>query len=112
VSDLERIGRAREVELTVGSGTVTIWIVRVGDDLYIRSYRGAGAAWYRRARRLGEGRIGAGGVEQDVTFVDSHEADDAVDDAYREKYGHNRYADAMVTDDARATTLRLEAAAS
>jgi hypothetical protein len=33
---------------------VTIWLVRVGDDLYVRSVNGADAAWYRgtRARRL------------------------------------------------------------
>jgi hypothetical protein len=108
MNELERIGAAEEIELTVGGGRpVTIWVVRVGDDLYIRSYRGAGAAWYRRAQALGEGRISDGGIERDVVFVDSHDEDDAVDDAFREKYGHNRYADAMVTDDARATTLKL-----
>ena len=29
---------------------VTIWVVRTGDDLYVRSYRGTGGAWYRNAR--------------------------------------------------------------
>jgi hypothetical protein len=112
VNELERIAAAEEIELTVGGGRpVTIWVVRVGDELYIRSYRGAGAAWYRRAQAHGEGRISAGGVERDVALVESHDADDAVDDAYYEKYGRNSYAAAMVTEDARATTLRVESAA-
>jgi hypothetical protein len=29
----------------------------------------------------------AGGVDKHVDFVETHDADDAVDDAYRTKYG-------------------------
>ena len=32
---------------------VPIWIVRHRADLYVRSYRGGGAAWYRVGRFLG-----------------------------------------------------------
>ena len=78
-----------------------IWIVRVGDRLYIRSYRGAGARWFRRVSQGHAARIGG----RDVELVASHEEDDAIDDAYRAKYGHSVYADAMVAEEARATTL-------
>jgi hypothetical protein len=45
---------------------VTIWVVRGGDDLYVRSYRGTGSSWYRGAQVRHEGRISAGGVDKDV----------------------------------------------
>jgi hypothetical protein len=43
-----------------------------------------------------QGRIRAGGVQQDVTFVDAdHNIDDEVDAAYRAKY--RRYARSVST---------------
>jgi hypothetical protein len=87
---------------------VTIWVVRHGDDLYVRSYRGAGAAWFRGAQVRHEGHVRAGGVDKDVTFA--AEADPGVnqqvDAAYRAKYG-GPYVEAMVAPGARATTLKL-----
>lgn len=44
--DLNKIGTVEELEIAPmrGDGTLrnptTIWVVRVGDDLYIRSWRG------------------------------------------------------------------------
>jgi len=66
---------------------VTIWVIRYGDDLYIRSYRGPGGSWFRRAQERREGRIHAGGVDKDVTFADAdHRLDDQIDAACRAKY--------------------------
>jgi hypothetical protein len=59
-----------------------------------------------------EGRIEAGGVEKDVTFVEETDGDihDQIDAAYRSKY--SRYAAGIiascVTPDARSATIRLE----
>ena len=75
-NDLGRIGAADELQLASfkEDGThrkpVTIWVVRVGDDLYVRAYRGRETAWFRHIQQRHEGRIGAGGVTKDVTFVD------------------------------------------
>jgi hypothetical protein len=88
----------------------TIWVVRVGDELFVRSFRGPNGAWYRAAQRSHRGRIRAGAVERDVAFEDVHDNTDAVDAAYPAKYGRSSYVDAMVTPDAAATTLRLIAA--
>jgi hypothetical protein len=116
--ELDRIGAADELELAVRrrDGTVrkpvTIWVVRVGDELYVRSWRGRAGSWFRAARTRREGHMSAGGVENDVEFVDAaDDLGDEIDDAYRTKY--RRYADSyvapMVRPEARATTLKLVA---
>jgi Uncharacterized protein conserved in bacteria (DUF2255) len=56
------------------------------------------------------GRVRAGGVERDVTFVDvGDDVEEQIDDAYRTKY--RRYAENIVgstlTSDARSATLKL-----
>jgi len=117
-NDIERIGAA--VHLLLASfkkdGThrkpVTIWVVRVGDDLYVRAYRGRETAWFRHIQQRHEGRIRAGGVTQDVTFVDASSDEtlgNKIDAAYRSKYQRYSatYVDPMITPQARATTLKL-----
>ena len=74
---LDKVGRAEELQIasTRRDGTlrkpVTVWVVRHGDDLYVRSVRGPSAYWFRGTQETHEGRIRAGGVQQDVTFVDA-----------------------------------------
>jgi hypothetical protein len=114
---LDRVGKAEEVQIaSVGrDGTlrkpVTVWVVRHGDDLYLRSVAGRSGRWFRGTQERHEGRIRARGVEQDVTFVDAdHDIDREVDDAYRTKY--RRYAgsilNSVLTPEARASTIKLE----
>jgi len=89
---------------------VIIWVVRHGDDLYVRSVNGRTAAWFRGTQVRHEGRIWAGGVEKDVAFVDAdHDIDDELDAAYRTKYRREdaRYVDAIVAPVARAATIKL-----
>jgi hypothetical protein len=99
--ELGRIGRAEELQVASyrSDGTlrpyVTIWTVRAGDDVYIRSAYGRDNGWYRRARASGTGRVRAGGVETDVVFEEPE--DDihaAVDAAYHAKY--DRYGPQIV----------------
>jgi hypothetical protein len=94
--ELDTIGRAEELQIaplrrdrSLDKG-VTIWIVRHGDDLYIRAWRGRGGAWFRAAQARHEGHIRAGGVDKDVAFVEETDPDinDALDAAYCTKYGH------------------------
>lgn len=115
--ELDEIGNAVEIQIAPRrrDGTlrnpVTIWVVRLDDDLYIRSYRGSTAAWFRAAQVRHEGRIRAGGVEKDVNLVDETDPtlNDRIDAAYRAKYRHHAaaYVDPMVAPEARATTMRL-----
>ena len=113
--ELEKVGRAEELRLASvrGDGTlrnpVTMWVVRHGDDLYVRSVNGRTGGWFRGAQDRHEARIRAGGVEKDVLLVETDEMNDEIDVAYRMKY--RRYAasivDSIVSPRARAATLKL-----
>jgi hypothetical protein len=114
--ELDTIGRADELQIAPrrGDGTlrkgVTIWVVRHGDDLYVRSWRGRGGAWFRAAQARPEGHIRAGGVNKDVAFVEETDPDinDQIDAAYRTKYRrYASYVPPMISPDARTTTLKL-----
>src|SRR6185503_7291213 len=82
--ELDKIAAADELQIAslrpdaTLSKPVTIWVVRIGDDLYIRSYKGRGGSWFRAAQAHHAGRIRAGGVEKEVTFVD--ETDPGIND--------------------------------
>jgi hypothetical protein len=95
-----------------------VWIVRHDDAVYVRSVNGTTAAWYRDVQTRHEGELSAGRLRRDVAFVEAGEhagdgsgLDDALDAAYRDKYGHSSSAVARITADAaRATTLRVDPA--
>jgi hypothetical protein len=118
--DLDRLGGASEVEVSSArwDGTLsrarTVWIVRVGDQLYLRSVNGPDGAWYRLTRASRQGRIEARGVVRDVTWVDvdatgQPDVDPAVDAEYARKYQGATSAIAHITSPlARATTMRVE----
>jgi hypothetical protein len=110
--ELRRIAAAEELELTASEGTVTIWVVRVGDGLYVRSVRGRTSHWFGRVQDRHEGRVDAGGVEKEVRFVevDGDALNEEIDEAYRSKYRSQpaEFVDPIVTPEARAATLRLE----
>jgi hypothetical protein len=116
VDELTRIGAAEELEIAPRrrDGSLarprTIWVVRHGDDLYVRSVNGRTSAWFRGTQVSHEGHIRAGGVSKDVTFADpGDDIGDDLDAAYRDKY--RRYAasivGSIVSPQARAATLKL-----
>jgi len=115
-AELARIGAATELQVASNRADgslrpyVTIWGVRAGADVYVRSAHGPDNGWFRRARSSGTGRLRAGGVERDVIFTDA--ASDVradIDAAYHAKY--DRYGPAIVGtvvgDEAAEVTLRL-----
>jgi hypothetical protein len=78
--DLDRIEAAQELEMAPRrrDGTprkpVPIWVVRAGDEIYVRAAYGPGTGWHRVARANHAGRIRAGGVVKDVTIEDADDA--------------------------------------
>ena len=115
--ELTRVGRADELRIASrrADGTlrpfITIWAVREGNDVYVRSAHGYDNPWFQRALHSGLGRIRAGGVERDVAF-EQPEPDAAapITAAYHAKY--DRYGPAIVgtvvSAEAERSTLRLE----
>ena len=88
----------------------TIWVVRVGDDLYVRSMNGRAGGWFPATQVRHQGHIRAGGIDKDVTFADAHpDRNDQIDTAYRDKY--HRYGEriigSVVNPGARAATIKL-----
>jgi len=115
-AELDRIGRAEEVQVASRrpDGSLrpfaTIWLVRVGDLLYVRSAHGHDNPWFQRALHAGHGRIRAGGVERDVSFeVPEPAVSSDVTAAYHVKY--DRYGPAtvgtVVSAEAVGSTLRV-----
>jgi hypothetical protein len=113
---LTRIGGAEEVEIEVLGRDgkmrrpVTIWLVRVDDDLYVRSVRGRSGAWFRAVQQTHQGRLSGAGLEKDARFEEGEASiNDQVDATYRAKY--RRYAgrilDSCLTPEARSTTMRV-----
>src|SRR5437763_16604517 len=115
--ELDKIATAEELEIASVRGDgrlrnpVTIWVVRLGDDLYVRSVNGRTSAWFRGTEDRHEGHIRAGGVEKDVTFVEESDPgiNEQIDAAYRTKY--RRYAASIirsiVSPEARSATIKL-----
>lgn len=114
--ELAKIGSAEEVQITslrrdrTPRKPVTVSVARNDDSLYVRSVNGRNSAWFRGVQERHEGRIQAGGIDKDVTFVEGdHSIDDQIDAAYRAKY--RRYAgrilNSVLTPQARSTTMKI-----
>ena len=115
--ELDRIEQTDELDLASqrrdGSlrDPVTMWVVRDGDDLYVRSIHGPARGWFRGTQTRHQGHIRSGGIDKDVAFVvDTDPAlNDRIDAAYRDKY--RRYGDrivgTVVNPASRDSTIRL-----
>ena len=116
-SELDIIGTIEEIDISslrndsTLSKPVTIWVVRIGNNLYIRAINGPGSVWFRHTQVRHSGHISADGVEKDVDFVEETEPaiNTQIDDAYQTKY--QQYEQSIVntelTSEAKSTTLKL-----
>jgi hypothetical protein len=113
--ELDAIDAAQELTLASarGDGTlrrpVTMWVVRIGEDVYVRSVNGCGSAWFRGAKTRHQARIRAGGIEKEVSLVENDQAGGQIDTAYQTKYGprYPTIVPSIVAPQARAATFKL-----
>jgi len=114
--EIAKIGNATELQIASRRRDgalrpyVTIWVVRSGDELFVRSAYGHENGWFQRALTSGTGRIRADGVEREVAFEEPGAVVDAdLHAAYHAKY--DRYGPAIVgtvvSPEAARSTLRL-----
>ena len=115
--ELDKIGKAEELTLSSlrRDGTlrkpVIMWVVRVDNDLYVRSVNGRTSDWFRGVQSRHEGQIKAGGVVKDVTFIEviDENVNAQIDAVYADKY--RRYASiipSINSPTARSASIKLE----
>jgi hypothetical protein len=114
--ELNKIGNAEELQIASlrKDGTlrkaVIIWVVRHGDELYVRSVNGRTSGWFRGVLVRHAGRIWAGGVEKDVTFVEEADPEmiKQIDAVYHSKYRrYAQYVAPLMTAESRSATIKL-----
>lgn len=113
--DLKKIDEAddfyispfREDGKTYGTPT-WIWTVVVHGNLYVRSYNGVYSRWYKSAIKQGAGRIQAAGMIKEVIFEPVQgDINNAIDEAYKKKYRGSPYLSPMISNRARAVTVKI-----
>ena len=90
----------------------TIWSIGIGDELYVRSWKGPTAVWYRDAiaSHLGSIEVTGGGASQAVTFEGVDAAapfQEQISATLLSKYGRFDEAAAMNEQGPLESTLRL-----
>ena len=91
---------------------VTIWMVRVGEDVFVRAAHGSSTRWNAQAHEAGAGHVTVGsGIDHDVTFEPADpDLNPAISAAYDAKYDGKyprEYIDPVVGPDSLPTTLRV-----
>lgn len=116
-AELDRIGRAEEVEIETQApdGPVhrtIIWAVVDDDRVFVRSFKGPGARWYREAQANPAVALHVDGQRLPATAIPATDPDsiDRTSDAFRHKYAGDPAVKSMVADGVLETTLRLEPA--
>jgi len=102
-----KIAPFREDRKTYGPPT-WIWEVVVNGDLYVRAYNGVNSRWYQSALKQKAGRIIAAGMTKEVTFGPVQgNINKLIDEAYEKKYSKSPYLSPMISDRARAATVKI-----
>lgn len=98
----------REDGVTYGTPT-WIWNVTVDDQLYVRAYNGTKSRWYQSAIKQKAGKIEAAGMVKKIQFetVTDTNLNEEIDNAYRAKYSDSPYLQSMISERAKAATIRI-----
>lgn len=114
---LDHLGDVEEIRIGVrrpdgSTRSVPIWVVRAGDDIYVRSVRGPEGGWYRRLRANPDGEVRDGRHRHLVRAEPVTDAGtlDQVTGAYRSKYGGSPFVRPLLGEPSIEATLRLDPA--
>jgi hypothetical protein len=110
------IDTAHEVEIETRRGEgapvhrTTIWAVVDGDDVFVRSLRGANGRWFRELMAEPEAVLHVRDDAFPVHAVQTADPEsiERASDALRRKYSDSRSLDIMLAEDILDTTARLE----
>jgi hypothetical protein len=89
---------------------VVIWVVVAGDDVFVRSWRGAEGRWFKDLASGGDATLEFSGRVLTVRAIPAADADSIARTSAEilRKYRHSSHAREMVRDEILPTTLRLE----
>ncbi len=82
----------------------------VDGELYVRAYNGKNGRWYQSAISQKAGQIHAAGMVKDVAFEAVAQQDlvqEKIDAAYQAKYGGSPYLGSMISERAKAATVKI-----
>lgn len=113
--ELQKINKADDLKISpfradgVTYGTPTwIWEVVVEGHLYVRAYNGIKSRWYQSAIKQKIGRIIAAGMTKEVKFEPIQgDINNVIDEAYKKKYNGSPYLPPMISNRARAATVKI-----
>ena len=111
---LDELAKVEEIDVETRAGRerphrTTIWVLVVGNNAYIRSYRGAKGIWYQQLRANPDAAIylGKKRIPIHAIYVRSHKTIKQVSAEYLRKYHGSQSARAMVKAMTLPTTLRI-----
>lgn len=114
-ADLAAIDRAQEVDLETQPPDgephrVTLWAVVDDDDVFVRSWKGEDARWYREAQANPAVALHVDGQRIAATAIPATDPDsiERTSSGFRRKYAGDPAAEQMCADDILETTLRIE----
>ena len=110
---VEALASAEEVVLVMHreghpEKRLPVWVVVVEGVPYLRSYKGVGSVWFRRALADARQAVEVGGHRIDATFeAIGSELEGPITDAFAAKYARYSYTDSMAAPTAVEATVRL-----
>jgi hypothetical protein len=112
---LNQLTSREEIEIETQSATgrthrVTIWVVVVDNNMYVRSVRGRAGRWYREITANPQGAIYVDGRRLSVRAIPITDPATIarVSNAYLQKYRNSPFVNSLLREETLPTTLRLE----
>jgi len=92
------------------TGSTLVWVVQVGDNIFVRSVRGPKGGWYRRLRANPDGEVRDGGHLHPVRAEPVADARTLaeVTRAYATKYSGSPFVQPLLEERTAEATLRLD----
>lgn len=76
--------------------------------MYVRAYNGVNSRWYDAALKQKSGKIKVAGKEYVVHYEPiSGEINNQIDEAYKVKYATSPYLNSMISNRAKAATIKI-----
>ena len=114
---LNQLNSIEEIDIETQSATgrthrITIWVVIVDNDVYVRSVRGRSGRWYREITANPQGAIHVDGRRLSVRAIPITDPATIarVSNAYPQKYRNSPDVNSILREETLPTTLRLEPA--